>query len=107
MELTEEQRPIFERHMERTMEVMQEEMGWEKWEPHMVDIYVNVYTEEEIREIIAFYRSPAGQALLDGMPQAMEQTMLVTQQMMQDFMPRLQELQDELIADLERSRAGQ
>ena len=65
----------------------------------------NVYTEEEIREIIAFYRSPAGQALLDGMPQAMEETMRVTQLMMQDFMPRLQELQAELIADIEQSRA--
>ncbi|MDJ0910902.1 MAG: DUF2059 domain-containing protein [Woeseiaceae bacterium] len=104
MDLSETERPIFERHMQRTMEALQEEMTWEKWEPHMVDIYVNVYSEEELRAITEFYLSPAGQALLDGMPLAMEETMRVTQQMMQDFMPRMQQLQAELLADLERSR---
>ena len=82
------------------IQIMREEMNWSRMEPYMLEAYMNVFDEHEIRDIIVFYRTPTGQKLLDRMPQLMEESMRVTQRMMQDFAPRLQALQEELRIEL-------
>jgi hypothetical protein len=37
---------------------------WNKLEPAYEQIYVDLYTEQELDGILAFYKSPIGQALL-------------------------------------------
>jgi len=103
--VTEEQRPGFDRHMERMIMAMKEEMNWEKMEPRMAKAYVSVYTEEELRELSEFYASPLGQKFVAKMPELMEATMQMTQDMMRDFIPRMREIQEELRAELARENA--
>ncbi len=102
MDLTPEQRQMADRQVQETMAVMQEIMNWSTMEPYIVEAYMNVFTEEEIREIIVFYGSPTGQKMLDRTPQLMEESMRVTRQMMQDVMPRIEELQEELRSELDQ-----
>ncbi len=104
--ITEDQRPIFDRHMERVFQVMREEMNWEKMEPYMVSAYAQVYTEQELRELIEFYESPLGQKFLAKMPELMNVTMTTTQEMMGGFYERLGELQAEFEAELAASEEG-
>ncbi len=106
MGLTEEERPTFEKYMEKMVVAMKEEMSWEKMEPHVLKAYVEVYTEEELRELSAFYASPIGQKFITKMPELMQATMRMTQEMMQDFMPRMQEIQKEMQAELQQQRSG-
>lgn len=101
MGITEELQPIFDRHMERAIGVLREELTWEKMEPFMVDAYVQVYTEEELSELVEFYESPIGQKFLDKMPEMMAVTMELTQGMMSGFYERFGELQAQLEADIE------
>ena len=100
MEMSPRQREIYETQTARMIQIMREEMNWSKMEPYMLEAYMNVFDEQEIRDIIVFYRTPTGQKLLDRMPQLMEESMRVTQRMMQDFAPRLQALQEELRIEL-------
>ncbi len=104
--ITEDQRPIFDRHMERVFQVMREEMNWEKMEPYMVSAYAQVYTEQELRELIEFYQSPLGQKFLAKMPELMNVSMATTQELMSGFYDRLGELQAEFEAELAASKEG-
>jgi tetratricopeptide (TPR) repeat protein len=45
----------------------------ERLMPRMIDIYVEAYTEQELRELIAFYKTPAGKKTLEKMPLLMPQ----------------------------------
>lgn len=57
--------------MQRQMvQILREEMAWEKVQPIYRQIYKETFTQEEIDGMLAFYRSPAGQALLKKTPQA-------------------------------------
>lgn len=41
--------------------------------PRMTDLYVSAFTESELRELAAFYKSPTGQKSLTTMPALMQQ----------------------------------
>jgi hypothetical protein len=49
-------------------------------------IYARYFTAQELREILAFYRTPVGEKSLKVMPQIMGETMAV-------LMPRMQDIQ--------------
>ncbi len=102
MGISEDQRPTFEKYLEKMVAVMKEEMNWEKMEPHILKAYVDVYSEEELRELIEFYASPVGQKFIAKMPELMQATMQMTQEMLQDFIPKLQMVQEELQAELQQ-----
>ncbi len=100
MDVPEEKRAVVERYFQRAAEMMAEMWRWEKIKPDMVDLYVSVYSEQELRDITAFYHTPAGQALLDKMPQLMQATMQYTQGQMREMLPALQQLAEEMQGEL-------
>lgn len=70
--------------------VMREELSWAVMKPQMMAIYRDVFTQEELQGQLAFYRSPAGQAVIEKMPQVMQRSMEMTQQQMRTLFPRMQ-----------------
>ena len=55
---------------------------------HMVDIYDKYFTREEIKELIEFHKSPAGQKMLNTMPDIQKDIMTI---MMNKHIPEFQE----------------
>jgi hypothetical protein len=53
----------------------------------MISIYVTVFSEDELKGMLAFYKSPVGQAVISKMPAVMQQSMAL----MQKRVPGLQE----------------
>ncbi len=47
---------------------MTEDIKWSELEPKIVDLYVRDFTEAELREVIAFYKTPTGQKALKNLP---------------------------------------
>src|SRR5713226_5803030 len=45
-----------------------EETSWQKMKPVFVKVYGDTYTEPEIDGILAFYKSPAGKAMVEKQP---------------------------------------
>ncbi len=56
----------------------------------VVRLYIASFSESELRELIAFYRSPIGQKALEKMPELMQKGMAIGQKLAQDNMPELQ-----------------
>jgi len=77
---------------EKIFALVQDEMSWEKRKGDFAQVYAESLTPEEVKGIVAFYKSPAGQAFLNKQPVIMQKTMVMQQKMMMDMMPKIQAL---------------
>jgi hypothetical protein len=63
-----------------------------KAKPALVKVYTDTYTEDELDGILAFYKSPAGKAFIQKMPEVMQRSMPVMMQMIGDLQPELKKM---------------
>jgi uncharacterized protein len=80
--------------------MMKDLLDWKKLEPMYVRIYQKTFTQQEIDGMIAFYKTPAGQAVISKMPAAMQNTVDEMQQMMGPVMQKMQQMQRDVAAEL-------
>ena len=95
---------IFDRFTSRVAEQMRKEMTWEKMKEPMIQVYMKHYTEKEMQDMIAFYSTDTGRSMVQKMPAVMQDSMLVSQQLLMEFMPQVQTLSRELRQELEAER---
>lgn len=50
---------------------LDKDIKWDELKPRMVDIYVQEFTEAELKEILVFYKSPVGAKALKRLPALM------------------------------------
>ena len=79
----------------RIFDLLKQELAWAKMKPEYVKLYDELFTEEELDAIVAFYRSPAGQAMTKKMPQLVQRSMQLSQRRMNDVMPKVKQLLEE------------
>ena len=81
--------------VDKLMAQIQDRFSWDKLKPEYVRLYDEVYSDTEIAGILAFYKSPAGQAYLAKMPQLMARSMEMAQRHVADVMPEIQRIAKE------------
>jgi hypothetical protein len=91
------QREMVDRIFARSRTLMSEALAWEKMLPVYRQLYGEAFTAEDVQALIEFYRSPAGQRLLDKMPLLMQKTMVAMQQIV---VPMMQQLQQEIAREV-------
>ncbi len=96
--LTPEQQAKLDRLLDKSAASVRRALSWEKMEPLYRDIYRQTFTAEDMDAMIGFYGSPAGQKLLDKMPQLMQNTMAGVQKLLA---PMMDEMQRDLEAELQ------
>ncbi|MEO7325615.1 MAG: DUF2059 domain-containing protein [Dokdonella sp.] len=69
--------------------------GSEEMKIDVASAYAEVFGEDELREIIAFYQSPLGKKLLDRMPELAQKSVQISQDRMKSMMPELKQLGEE------------
>ncbi len=67
-------------------------VDWKTLQPEFVAAYNTAYTEPEIDGILSFYKSPAGQALLNKGPEIGQKSSQIVQTHMSAVQPQLREL---------------
>ncbi|HET9329084.1 MAG TPA: DUF2059 domain-containing protein, partial [Steroidobacteraceae bacterium] len=77
------------------------------FEPMMISVYQKTFTQKEVEGMKAFYRTPTGQSVIAKMPMVMQQTMQTMQGRMADTIPKIQEIQKDLAAQLKAEREGE
>lgn len=80
--------------------LMKELLDWNKLEPMYVRIYQKSFSQQEVDGMIAFYKTPAGQAVIGKMPAVMQNTMDEMQQMMAPVMQKMQRMQQDVAAEM-------
>jgi hypothetical protein len=103
--LTADQQRIMDNMRTKMIALFREDMKWETLEPMFIDIYKQSFTQQEVDGMLDFYRSEPGQAVIAKMPLVMQNTMQAMQGRMAVMLPKLQQLQQDAIAELKASRA--
>ena len=79
--------------MQKVMrDFMDKYLPWNELKAEVTQAYAAEFSEAELRELIAFYRTPVGQKWALGMPKLGARVMMITQQRLQAHMPELQQL---------------
>lgn len=95
-----QQQALFDEMRERVVAIFRESMSWATFEPMMIDIYRKSFTRKEAQGMLDFYRSDAGRAVIAKMPLVMQHTMAAMQDKMRTMMPKIQEVQKDILARL-------
>jgi len=95
---------IFDRCCADVVSTMQEQFTWDKLEPMYIRIYKKSLSQQEVDGMIAFYRTPTGQAVLTKMPAIMENSMNEVMQMMGPMMQRIERMQRDVIAEIQAKK---
>ena len=80
--------------------MMKELLDWKKLEPMYTRVYQKSFSQQEVDGMLAFYKTPAGQAVLGKMPAVMQNTMDEMQQLMGPIMQKIQKMQEDVVAQM-------
>jgi hypothetical protein len=95
---------IFDRCRADVGSTIQEQFTWDKLEPMYIRIYKKSLSQQEVDGMIAFYRTPTGQAMINKMPVILQNSMNEVNQMMGPMMQRIQRMQQDVIAEIQAEK---
>lgn len=84
--------------------MMHDILDYDKVLPMNVRIYQKSFTQEEVDGLIAFYKTPAGQALLSKMPVVVQDTFAEMRTMVIPITQRVQQMQQSLMAEMQKEK---
>lgn len=85
-----QQNPMLAQFKDVFEEFFAEHMRWDAMLPDYVRMYRDAYDDAEIRELLAFYRTPVGQKTVRLMPVLMQQGAEVGQKLVAPHLPELE-----------------
>lgn len=68
---------------------MDEHFRYEDLEPQFIQVYADAFTEQELRDLAAFYRTPLGQRVVETLPEITAASQRIAMERMQAVMPQL------------------
>lgn len=98
---------IFDEYYSKMTLAMREEMNWQKMQPMVIDIYDKHFNETEVSEMLEFYKTPTGKAIIAKMPAIMQESMSISQTLVQNVLPKIQVIAKEFAEALNKSRSAQ
>lgn len=98
--LNPKQQEAVDRFVEQYTAFFAENMTWEKFRPLYVRLYQETFTQEDVDGILSFYKTTAGQALINKMPLLMSKVMGLMPELLAPIQAKIKELQEQLIKDL-------
>ena len=79
-------------------------LTWDEMGPKIVAIYADTFSEAELREIIAFYKTRTGKKVLETMPDLMRRGAMVGAEVAQAHSSELEQMLEERAKALEGSK---
>lgn len=104
MNISEKEKPAFNKYMKKVELLLQKEMNWNAIKEPMIQIYTKHLTKKEVNGLINFYQSDVGRSMIKKMPLIVRDSMLISQDLMKDFLPKVQTLAIEMQKEIHESR---
>ena len=89
-----------EKRQAEMMAMVKDILDWKKLEPMYMRVYQKSFTQQEVDGMIAFYQTPAGQAVISKMPLVMQNTMNEMQELMGPVVKKIEKMQQDVIAEM-------
>jgi hypothetical protein len=65
------------------------EINFDEIRPKMVEIYIKDFTEDDLKQLVAFYESPVGQKAIKNLPNVMREGAMIAQEYTKSKIPSL------------------
>jgi hypothetical protein len=98
-EMSPENKIKFEAFQKKVLAAVDTQVSWKVLEPEYIKLYADAYTEDEISGIVAFYKTPAGAAMIAKSPELSAKSIALVQSKMAAVQPQLQQLAQDFIRD--------
>lgn len=95
---------VFDEYHAKMVQLMRTELNWEKIKDPIKAIYSEHFSDQQIKDMIAFYKTDTGKQTLEKMPVIVQESMAVSQEATAEIMPKMQEMVRQLAADIEQLR---
>jgi hypothetical protein len=79
------------------LKVVQEEMSWDKLKGEFIQLYCEIFTEEELQGILEFYRSPAGRKFIEKQPELIRRAGEISRGHILRLIPKLRQVTEEFM----------
>lgn len=93
--LTDDQQQIFNEFTDKVGKLVSGAVGWDALEPEYAKLYADAYTDQQLDDIIAFYSSPTGQAMVEKSPELIRTAGAISKERLTNVAPELQNLMRE------------
>jgi uncharacterized protein len=93
--LTPEQHEQVEARRDAARDMVKDLLSWDYMESLYLKVYGDTFSQQEIDGMIAFYSSPAGQAVIAKMPLAVKNSMSEMQERVRQMIPKIQQMAKE------------
>jgi uncharacterized protein len=104
--ITPERQAVLDRMREKMVAAYDESINAQAMQMVMLRVYQATYTQDEVDGLIAFYKTPAGQALINKSPLMMQNMMDEMRQLMRPMTQRIIQLKEESEKELRALPAG-
>jgi hypothetical protein len=94
-----EQQKIFDSMQVKIIELIRGEYTWSKFEPVYTNIYRASFTQSEIDGMLAFYKTPAGQAVIKKMPGIAQATVAAIGSRAQPVTSQIKKIEEDAITE--------
>ena len=84
--------PQLKPHEAKMRQFFSKYMSWKSLENDFVAIYMKAFTEDEFKQIVAFYKTPVGKKTLQELPKLMEQGAQIGAARVQEHLPELRQM---------------
>ncbi|WP_420831598.1 DUF2059 domain-containing protein [Phytopseudomonas seleniipraecipitans] len=96
----ESKQAVLETYQAKANAELDKAVGWDKLKPDMVKLYTSNFSEQELKDLIAFYQSPLGQKVLQKMPALTAQSAQITQTKLETAVPSVNKLLADMSSEL-------
>jgi hypothetical protein len=86
-----QQTPALREHEDLLTKFLETNIGWASMKDNLITMYMAAFTEQELNEINAFYATPAGQKMIQRLPELIQQRDRLAMQRMQENIGELQQ----------------
>ncbi len=73
-------------------QMLDAQLGWKAIDPILTDLYATSFTEQQLDAIIAFYKTPAGAALVEKIPEIDAQVSQLAKSRLNDLQPQMNQM---------------
>ena len=86
------QNPQLVQHKKTVFDFFAKNIGWSALKNDITDMYINTFSEKELKDINAFYITPTGQKVITALPQLVQQRNQLAMQRLQQNIGELQQI---------------
>lgn len=97
---TDAKKAIVKKYTREILKSARAGLAWKKIRKPFIKLYTKTYSESELKELIAFYKSSIGKKMLKRMPKLSVDTSALAQSLIQKIMPKIQKIAKKMDKEL-------